>query len=851
VNDGPIAPQHGGSHDSHATTVNDPTNDSPPRRPVPRDMSRILGDCRDIAIHRLLLSFTAMLERVGELLMDRASRTDVRDEQTMYLDARDALQQGRAGLLAEFERRLRALVNDRIAGKVEAKADFSKLAGDKLTLVDTVAMDEAVVTGNITRGMENLCYDELQLLNRGVGHLLGQPDLETSRNPFAPSAIVEAFAQALQTLKAEPRVKFAILKELNQASLAEVNSIYADLNKHLQNMHVLPEGAHLPTFGRGALRPRTKVSRAPAEEGAPAPSPEVDVMELFRRRFGSGAVAGYAPGGAGMPAPGMAGPAMMPQGAGGQPMGGPGQGMPQMGGPGQGMPQMGGPGQGMPPGAGAGEDFPPIAMGSGARYVPAGPLPPTPSGYVPGAPIMATPMLGEGLARLQAGETGFDLGGGTFVQFSGIPEGKHNVLRDLQESALGKKTTQLESMTIELVAMLFDFIFETKDLPDGIKALLARLQIPVLKAAMLDGAFFAKKSHPSRLLVNALAEAGRGWSPAMGADDPLYLHIDALVHRILDGFTDNLEIFDEAREKLEKFLAEEEKAAEANIESTAEEINDLDRRQVAASVVKSEIERRIEMYPVPQFLAAFLRQHWRATLEDVYLRQGQESDAWEQSLAMLEDLVWSVQPKRSREDRQHLVALLPSLLKRLSVALQDLPGMQPERDRFMANLVEAHAASVKPSVGAAALATAAVAEQAKAEAELAKAAGDEAKAAQAEERAAAMTQAEPAPVEEAPEVIDDEFLEIAQSLERGTWIEFESEDGQLAFAKLAWISPLRGTYLFTNRQGLKALSMSADELAERFRSDRARVVEAEPLIDRAFGSVLASFAEKIPESATA
>ena len=131
---------------------------------------------------------------------------------------------------------------------------------------------------------------------------------------------------------------------------------------------------------------------------------------------------------------------------------------------------------------------------AGVRYIPSGPLAPTPSGYVPGAPIIATPVLGEGLARLQAGETGFDLGGGTFVQFSGIPEGKHNVLRDLQESPLGKKANQLESMTIELVAMLFDFIFETKDLPDGIKALLARLQIPVLKAAMLDGAFFAKKN---------------------------------------------------------------------------------------------------------------------------------------------------------------------------------------------------------------------------------------------------------------------------------------------------------------------------------------------------------------------
>jgi hypothetical protein len=133
---------------------------------------------------------------------------------------------------------------------------------------------------------------------------------------------------------------------------------------------------------------------------------------------------------------------------------------------------------------------------------------------------MATPMLGEGLARLQSGETGFDLGGGTLVEFSGIPEGKHNVLRDLQYSSLGKKVNQLESMTIELVAMLFDFIFETKDLPDGIKALLARLQIPVLKAAMLDGAFFAKKNH--RRAAGQRARRSRpGWTPAWD-ERPLY-----------------------------------------------------------------------------------------------------------------------------------------------------------------------------------------------------------------------------------------------------------------------------------------------------------------------------------------
>ena len=85
--------------------------DRPNRRPdgpCRAKLSKILGDCRDLAIHRLLLSFTAMLDRVGDMLMDRASRTDVREEQQYALDARDALQAASApALMAEFERRLR------------------------------------------------------------------------------------------------------------------------------------------------------------------------------------------------------------------------------------------------------------------------------------------------------------------------------------------------------------------------------------------------------------------------------------------------------------------------------------------------------------------------------------------------------------------------------------------------------------------------------------------------------------------------------------------------------------------------------------------------------------------------
>jgi len=330
----------------------------------------------------------------------------------------------------------------------------------------------------------------------------------------------------------------------------------------------------------------------------------------------------------------------------------------------------------------------------------------------------------------------------------------------------------------------------------------------------------------------------------MGQDDPLYRTIERIVRRVIDGFGDNLGIFDELRTELEAFLASEERTAEENFSTTAEAINEGDRKDLASVIAKSEVERRVESYPIPRFLAQFLREKWQAALEAVYLRDGDESEPWSSGVATLEDLVWSVQPKKTPEDRKHLVALLPSLLKRLAAGAPPAIWSPGEREAFMANLVEAHAAAVKPSLASLASPTAAVAEAARAEAVVAKASGDAEAAARAEALALAMTPAEPAMPELDIDLVEDEFLEIARSMDRGMWVEFEDEDAQLSFAKLAWISPLRGTYLFTNRQGQKAISMTADNLAEQFRANRARLVEAEPLIDRAFTSVISELSDR-------
>src|SRR5260221_7695359 len=178
-------------------------------------------------------------------------------------------------------------------GKEAVKADFANVDAKKLTLVDSSAMDESVLSGNIVRVVENQCESELRDFNRSVGYLLGRPDLETAANPLAPTTIVEAFTDALHGIPGDKRLKLAILKELNQTSLGDINEIYADLNKHLDALNVVPQqrSAIVHRGGeRGGERggADAKAHAAAAAAGAPPSGGDIDLMAVLQRLASSG-----------------------------------------------------------------------------------------------------------------------------------------------------------------------------------------------------------------------------------------------------------------------------------------------------------------------------------------------------------------------------------------------------------------------------------------------------------------------------------------------------------------------------------------------------------------------------------
>jgi hypothetical protein len=369
--------------------------------------------------------------------------------------------------------------------------------------------------------------------------------------------------------------------------------------------------------------------------------------------------------------------------------------------------------------------------------------------------------------------------------------------------------------------MLFDFVSADRQLPDAIKALLGRLQIPVLKAAMLDKEFFSHRKHPARLLVNRYAEAGIAWRPEHGQADPLYLKIQEGVARIQADFTDKLELFAEVLGDFDSYLAEEERQAEQIVQASAEDITSDERHELAQIVATAEVDRRINSAQPPEFLANFLRDQWRSVLIGTYLEQGEDGDEWRSVLADMDNLLWSVQPKRTTEARKDLVSRLPEMLTRMRKRLADVEWATEARDAFMSDLAGTHARAVTATASTPVMATA---------------------------TPQPLTGALAAPPEEDLEhsaVERDQYHELAETMTRGMWVEFTEESGVLVFAKLSWVSPLRGKYLFTHRNGLKAFSLTREELAQRFRDDTARPVESEPLLDRAFSDVMSRLSAQV------
>ncbi len=392
------------------------------------------------------------------------------------------------------------------------------------------------------------------------------------------------------------------------------------------------------------------------------------------------------------------------------------------------------------------------------------------------------------------------------------------LLEDLLEQARDKGSA-LDQLTVEIVSMVFDYIYQDRHLPDLVKQQLLRLQVVAVKAALLDRSFFARRQHPMRRLIDRISEITTDPDSDVAQDAPLMTGLREVSDRILSEFERDLTIFEDALQRIDLIAFAEAERRATRLAELTREGERAETLAVAVDAARSEILARCAE-DTPEFVREFLRIWWAQVMANVRTRPHAPPADWDEALALGEELLWSVAAK-TPEEIPRLASLLPKLIGGMMRGLQTTDITREDREKFFNGLLQWHtraitlAKEMPPGV--------------RIRHERALTLGEDGR-----------VRFDPTFDVRAPAAFDTPIGSVADAMlddaERGDQIDLTLDDGAIARVKLAWISPSRKLFALTRYPDI-ARSIERRELALLFRSGRARWVDKLSAMDRAIDAV--------------
>lgn len=376
-----------------------------------------------------------------------------------------------------------------------------------------------------------------------------------------------------------------------------------------------------------------------------------------------------------------------------------------------------------------------------------------------------------------------------------------NLIPHIRAAIAEQVANPADRVTMDVIALLFDYIFRDPSIPESLRQLFGRLQVPILKAALLDRAFFSDKSHPARLLLDHLADA------AIGADDnhEYGVAIRELAAGVVDELCRDFEIdlaaFARADRRVADFVELERERLKAATSKDIETARSIEAGDVDRAEVRILIRERLAGLAVPFDVHSFIETTWADYLTMLRGRDGNDSPAYLDAVETIDNLLWSITAKERNAQKTRLAKMVPRLIGSLRKGVLAMRVEPARANPFFEAIYALHVAAISPRARAAGDASASL------------------------------------PSESASRVVD--VHDFVGDIAVGTWVSFTVEDGATHAARLTWVSPLRGRYIFASHTPARILRFTAEELAHELGTGRAKViVEPVPLFDRAVSTAL-------------
>jgi hypothetical protein len=643
--------------------------------------------------------------------------------------------------------------------------------------------------------------------------------------------------------------RLVVYRFFNEAVLKHLSTLYSTLNNLLINHGILPEidySAYVPHYSSPENHTPQPQNETPPQGQTGAP------MGHQGRQGYSGGAPSYAPTG-GMPGGGAQ---SAPYGGSAGQAGGPVSRRPF----GSGMPGYQAPHQAAPGGA-AGSA---AAMGpAGQAYsagVPVGKVRQSIENFMGGSYADVSPegddnfysqrQVMTALTHLQA-PVHEDLRQTPLVfDAEQIKKAVLSSIGEAEGGAVTKSVHQVSEKTIDFIKLIFDGIIEEDSITDEIKTLLLSLQIPVIKAAMLDSEFFVDDQHPARQLLDKIAEAGVGVTEHT---DPVYIDIEKIVRKLLTDYNEDVVAFSVALEELNALTEEIYRKARVAEMASQKAV----KMAHAKNVVLQEIRKVTLGKELPLGVRTLVLKIWPSMMFNHYLKHGKGNDEWVELLMILQKIIESVQPISSLQaleelglTHQDIVEATRSKLKgckkKQAVLDQALADLQATYDDLMATTDLPDEEAVEAPLEASdAVPAESSAEQPGSAEEVPESIVDSTAA--DEELEIDQAEAQQAPEQEVESELTPEQIarqkvsKLPSGVSPGAWfIVYNGEDKPVRRLKLAVIMMQEAVLVFVDHLGNVVIEKDAEAFAEEIEKGLSGLIMQHSVFDHALSNALQS-----------
>ena len=408
----------------------------------------------------------------------------------------------------------------------------------------------------------------------------------------------------------------------------------------------------------------------------------------------------------------------------------------------------------------------------------------------------------------------------------------------------------------EVTRMMLENLTQDERLLPQVRHTLRVLTPVLLELAQLDVRFFSDHKHPARQFLDRVTDRSLAYTEEGNEGYARFiLSIDAAVRGIVESRWPKAFAFAKQLETLLAIWQSEDQLQMQLREETARALLHVEQRNLLAQRLLDDWQGRLADKPVPPLVRNFLLGPWAQVVAESQLNCNQGASDSQGYTALVEDLIWSTQPRQARRNPVRLVQMIPGMLSTLRSGLQ-LISFPPDRiTQFFDELIACHESVLQEAR--------AMRERAEASRSASRKDDDAPFQFDQIEEESSHPSTESAPLDvpwfgvdetsgagyleaEAVMPIDPTTMAISdadqaaahsasETITEGAWVELMLE-GEWTRLKLTWSSPHRTLFMFTSTRG-RAHSMSRRSMERLLAAGMIRIISAGLMLDQALDVV--------------